>query len=201
MPTNHQPKCNEMPDAWCCAAAKGRAIAVALALCASGAAPAAPIPCGDLTRAVNERAQAQTERVSMEEAATAEAVSAARQCLANVSRALNQIAIPGISITIDFSGIISNMINRACQVVTTRIDEAGRIVNGTVSGAANRVIGGINDVIALPPGTGPVVGGGTTSGPGAGGVTSGGMGGNASTPSVPPGGWERIACRIRGTCP
>lgn len=180
---------------------KAAAAALAMCLVASASVTAAPIPCSDLTRVVNERAETKAGRVSAEEAASAEAISAAKQCLANVSRALNQIAIPGVSISIDFSGIIRNMVNRACQVVTTRIDEAGRVVNGTVSGAANRVIGGINDVIPLPPGTGPVVGGGTTTAPGGGGVTGGGLTGGATTPSVPPGGWDWIACRIRGTCP
>jgi hypothetical protein len=181
-----------------------RAIAVAVAFMAYlGCVPAvaAPIDCNGLTAAIKTAGGQRSAAISTNEAATAEAAAAAKQCLSNVSRALNQIAIPGVSISVDFSGIIRNMVNRACQVVTTRIDEAGRVVDGTVSGAANRVIGGVNDVIPLPPGTGPVVGGGTTTAPGGGGVTGSGLTGGATTPAVPPGGWDRIACRIRGTCP
>lgn len=127
-------------------------------------------PFAQAAAAGRDRAQV---HISEQEAATKEAMDAAKQCLANIDRALNGL-IPGIRFTVDFSGILRNMINRACQVVTTRIDAAGNVIGGTVSDATNRFNGVIPPI--LPPGTI-----GVSPGPG-----GGGGGGFFPSPPAPP---------------
>jgi outer membrane murein-binding lipoprotein Lpp len=176
------------------------AVVLAVAL-QPGQASAQAIDCNQVTRAVNTRGDAKGDAISRDEAATAEAVDAAKKCLANIARAINAISIPGVAFSVDFSGILSGMINRACQVVTTQIDSAGRVVSGTVSGSANRVIGDVNSAIGLPPGTGTPVSGtvGSVATPGFAGTP---MGGTVALPPVTqPGLFDRMACTLRGNCP
>ncbi len=167
----------------------------------SDSADAQRIDCNPIVGAAQARYAAKAAKVSEDEAATAEAVDAAKKCLANIARAINAISIPAVSFSVDFSGILSGMINRACQVVTTRIDSAGRVVSGTVSGAANRVIGDVNSALTLPGG-GTVVGGSVGTSVATPGFTGAPMGGTVAVPSAaPPGMFDRVACTLRGNCP
>jgi hypothetical protein len=182
------------------------AAAATMALSTSGAVWAAPIECGALRAHVENKKSAKLEAVSADEAATAEAVNAAKQCLANIARAINAISIPGVAFSVDFSGILNNMINRACQVVTSRIDEAGRVVNGTVSGAANRFIGDVNSTLNLPSGV--LTGGANASVTGSAGAVNSGLTGSIAVPGVaapvtpaPSTLWDRVTCTMRGDCP
>jgi hypothetical protein len=176
--------------------------AIVCALLVSAMAPTAAYadPCvGDAVRqaAENGRNREQT-RASVEAAASKEALDASLRCLENIMRALNGM-IPGVSVNLNIAGIISGMINRACQVVTTRIDTAGQTINGTVSGATNRVIGGVNDAVPVP-----VVSGGTRAGATSTAVESvqTSPNGNVSVTAPSPTGsfGSDIWCRLRGTC-
>jgi hypothetical protein len=177
-------------------------LAVALAVVLqSGQVRAQAIDCSQVQRAVEDKGNRKITAISRDEAATAEAVDAAKKCLANIARAINAISIPSVAFSVDFSGIVGGMVNRACQVVTTQIDGAGRVVNGTVSGAANRVIGDVNSAIGLPPGTGTPVSGtvGSMATPGFVGTPMGGT--VALPPATQPGLFDRMACTLRGNCP
>ena len=192
------------PVRWLCALVVVGAATWAL----STSALAAPIPCGPASGSggvsdplgIQARANAKKVPISADEAATREAGEAARKCLSNVQRAMNQIAIPAVSFSVDFSGLLSGMINQACQVVTTQIDQAGRVINNTVSGAANRVVRDINDSLGLPPGYGAGTNvGGTVATPG---FSGGGLGGSVGVPSPSqPGMMDRVFCTLTGNCP
>jgi hypothetical protein len=162
---------------------------------------AGPIPCSSLTAAVTDAARQSRDRVSTDEAATAEAVDAARQCLTNIARSLNQVSIPGVPVSIDFGGILRGMLSRACRVVTTQIDQAGRVVNGSVSGSANRVIRDVN--ATLPAGQGSPV----TVGVAREQVLSSGSNTAqtstaqpATATSAPASSLEQLSCVLRGSC-
>jgi hypothetical protein len=180
------------------------AVLLLLALLCPRVSHAQAVPCGPgspLVDAIKARGADKMAAISRDEAATAEAVDAAKKCLANIARAINAISIPAVSFSVDFSGILSGMINRACQVVTTKIDSAGRVVSGTVSGAANRVIGDVNSALTLPGG-GTVVGGSVGASVATPGFTGAPMGGTVAVPSAaPPGMFDRVACTLRGNCP
>ncbi len=142
--------------------------------------------CNTYTQAAQAGKERAQKEISRQAAATKEALDAAKACLKRIDDAMAML-IPGFSINLDFSGIIAGMINKACNVVTSKIDEQGRLINGTASDISNRVIGGINDTVGAgianggttrPP-TGP--GGAQPQGPGV--TPSGnGMGGNATVP-------------------
>jgi hypothetical protein len=176
------------------------AVVLAVAL-QPGQVSAQAIDCNSVVKAVQDRGNNKREAISRDEAATAEAVDAAKKCLANIARAINAISIPAVAFSVDFSGILSGMINRACQVVTTQIDSAGRVVSGTVSGAANRVIGDVNSAIGLPPGTGTPVTGTVGASVGTPGFVGGPISGTVAIPGAsPPGFFDRVACTLRGNC-
>jgi hypothetical protein len=176
------------------------AVVLAVAL-QPGQVSAQEIDCNKVRLAIDKKGEDRRGAISRDEAATAEAVDAAKKCLANIARSINAISIPGVAFNADFSGIVGGMINRACQVVTTQIDSAGRVVSGTVSGAANRVIGDVNSTIGLPPGAGTPVSGtvGSVATPGFAGTPTGGT--LAIPPVTQPGLFDRMACTLRGNCP
>lgn len=166
------------------------ALAGVLALVMLGALPEPAVAgCEVITQAAKRGAEAEKTKLSRQEAATKEAIDNLKACLERINTALNRM-IPGVpSITpADFSAILNNLMNRACQVVTTKIDQAGNVVQGTVSGAANRYIGDINKAID-PNGVlgAPVINtNGTQSLPSAyPGVT--GSPGSVATPGIMPG--------------
>ena len=107
--------------------------------------------------------------------------------------------IPGVSVNMNIAGIIAGMINRACQVVTTRIDNAGQTINGTVSGATNRVIGGVNDAVTVPVVSGGAQVGSSSTVPTVQTTPTGGsvsVGAGSATSGLS----SSIWCRLRGTC-
>jgi hypothetical protein len=113
------------------------------------AAPAfAQSACDQIKTALTNGQNAANNVISQSEASTHEATSAARQCLENIQNSMNKL-IPGMpSISpADFTSLLNGMINRACQVVTTQIDSAGNVIQGTVSGVTNRVIGDVNSQV------------------------------------------------------
>lgn len=184
--------------------AVGAALVGIALTCGSAVATAAPVDCSVYAQAAQRGKEAEKTAISVQSAATKEALDAAKQCLANIDRAM-ALLIPGVSISLDFSGILSGMIARACQVVTSKINQAGQLVNGTVTDATNRVIGTVGG--ALPAGT---VTGGTTAG-GVTGVTGGttGLGGTATigAPAAPQpgaapgaGAVNTLLCKLNGTC-
>lgn len=185
--------------------ASASAVLLLLALLCPRVSHAQAVPCGpgsSLVEAIKAKGADKIAAISRDEAATAEAVDAAKRCLANIARAINAISIPSVSFSVDFSGILSGMINRACQVVTTQMDSAGRVVSGTVSGAANRVIGDVNSAIGLPPGVGTPVSGSVGSPVATPGFAGTPMGGAVGVPApAAPGFFDRVACTLRGNCP
>lgn len=188
------------------AGAARRTLAALLLACA-GTAPAIAVGsnCDVITAAMQRGMAEEQTRISRQEAATKEAISSARSCMEKVLSAANKM-IPGVpSVTVaDFGAILDQMVNRACQVVTTQIDSAGNVVKGTVSDATNRVIGGINDSVkdsTNVPGVGNV-GNVVTSRPG--GTTSftGGapVAGTPTTVNTDTSMWSRITCVMSGGC-
>lgn len=185
---------------------RARIAAAAFVLACAAPAFAAGTNCDVITSAMERGMAAEQTRISQQEAATKEAISSARSCIEKVLSAANKM-IPGIpSITVtDLDAILNQMMNRACQVVTTQIDSAGRVVKGTVSDATNRVIGGINDAVkdsTEVPGignAGNVVN--SKSGTGSTSFTGGSPVANTSTPvTAETSIWSRITCVMSGGC-
>ncbi|TXI24244.1 MAG: hypothetical protein E6Q67_03220 [Roseateles sp.] len=181
-----------------------------LAVLAAGAAPAfaqsSSSACDQIKNALANGKSAATGAISGSEASTKEATSNARACLEKIQNAMSKM-IPGMpSITpADFQQLLDAMMARACQIVTTQIDSAGNVIQGTVSGVTNRYIGDVNS--AVNNATGGMLGGNVintgqnvpiTNIPGTGSVASpiAAPQPAAPTPSV----WARLQCALSPSC-
>ncbi|MDL5034282.1 hypothetical protein QRD43_20440 [Pelomonas sp. APW6] len=181
-----------------------------LAVFAAGVAPAfaqpSPSPCDQIKNALANGKSSANGVIAGSEASTKEATTNARACLEKIQNAISKM-IPGMpSITpADFQQLLDAMMTRACQIVTTQIDSAGNVIQGTVSGASNRYIGDVNS--AVNNATGGMLGGNV--------INTGqnvpitgipGSGSNANPRAAPqpaaprPDIWERLQCALSPSC-
>lgn len=168
------------------------ALVLALAAAAGSVYAQEAVDCAPFTAAAQAGKQRTQDRITAEEAATKEALDAAKACLKRIDDAMAAM-IPGISLNIDFSGLLAGMVNKVCGVVTSKINAQGQVITGTVSGVTTRTIGSINDVIGAPVATG---GGGVATVPYA--PPTNPLGGSVSTAPAAPAPSTNLTCRALG---
>jgi hypothetical protein len=97
----------------------------------------------------------------------------------------------------DFAKLLDSMISRACSVVTTKLDAAGNVVQGTVSGVTNRVIGDVNNAVDPNHQLGtPILSGGQVQP-----ISNVSTAAPASTSSSSQSIWSRLSCAFSsGSC-
>lgn len=153
------------------------------------------VDCNAYAQAAKAGEERAKTRITAQEAATKEALDAAKNCLKRIDDAMAAM-IPGIGLSIDFSGLLAGLINKACGVVTSKIDAQGRVIQGSVSDATNRVIGDINGAVG-----GNVATGGTAGVPtGTPGFnpSTGGLGGTVTAPAPTAPTTTNTSCRLLG---